>query len=63
MAKITNKQIRKHFGHNGCECIVRITRDGKVLRYGSDNTVDRSRDYWSVLGDKEKVIQDILRAA
>lgn len=63
MAKITNKQIRKNFGHNGCECIVRITRDGKVLRYGADNTVDRSRDYWSVLGDKEKVIQDILRAA
>lgn len=63
MAKITNKQIRKHFGHNGCECIVRVTRDGRVLRYGSDNPLDRSQDQWSILGDKEEVIQDILRAA
>lgn len=63
MTKVTNTQIRKHFGHNGCECIVKVTRDGKVLRYGSNNTADRSQDHWSILGNKEEIIQDILRAA
>lgn len=47
---ITNKQIRDYLGHNGCECRVRITRDGRVLRYGSPEPTDRSRDYWSYMG-------------
>lgn len=47
---MTNKEIREHLGHNGVECRVRITRDGKIYRHGSPVVTDRSKDYWALIG-------------
>jgi hypothetical protein len=46
----TLRAIRSYLGHNGAECVVRITRDGCVLRYGSPALTDRRADYWQDLG-------------
>lgn len=47
---MTNKQIREYLGHNGAECIVRIKRDGTVMRYGAPDPADRSKDFWQYWG-------------
>lgn len=52
MAKITDRAIREYLGHNGVECRVRIGRDGRVERYGSPNTTDRSKDFWAYMGTR-----------
>lgn len=52
------KEIRERLGHNGIECRVKICRDGKVLRYGSPNPFDRSRDYWQFMGHVSDQVGD-----
>ena len=47
---MTNKQIREYLGHNGHECRVRITRDGKIYRHGSAVVIDRTKDFWACMG-------------
>ena len=47
---MTNKQIREYLGHNGHECRVRITRDGKIYRHGSLVVIDRTKDFWACMG-------------
>ena len=47
---MTNKQIREYLGHNGHECRVRITRDGKIYRHGSPVVIDRTKDFWACMG-------------
>jgi len=54
---ITNKEIREYLGHNGRECKVVIRRNGSVERYGSPNETDRSKDFWTYIGE----IGDIRR--
>lgn len=59
MKKVTNKQIRNYLGHNGRECIVRVSRDGRVMRFGSSVTTDRSHDFWVLVGRKDEIVQEI----
>lgn len=59
MTKITDKSVREYFGHNGVECIVRISRGGKITRYGSTNVFDRSSDHWVDLGTREDAVREI----
>jgi len=33
--RITNKEIRDYYGHNGHECKVKIKRNGEIHRFGS----------------------------
>ena len=47
---MTNKQIREALGHNGHECRVRITREGKIYRHGSPVVIDRTKDFWAYVG-------------
>ncbi len=62
MAKrVTDREIREHMGHNGVECRVRITRDGKVERHGSPEPTDRSADYWAAMGTREEIARQIQR--
>jgi hypothetical protein len=66
MTKIpTNKTIREFLGHNGCECRVRIGRDGIVHRYGAPTPTDRSKDFWTIVGTRAEVAREMwsLRAA
>jgi len=59
--KVTKKQIREYYGHNGQDCRVRITRNGEVLRYGSPDPFDRSKDYWQFIcyiETAEKIVED-----
>lgn len=63
MTKVIDKQIRKHLGHNGCECIIRVSRDGRVMRFGSRVPSDRSQDYWILEGHKDEIVLQIERAA
>jgi len=62
MARITDKEIRECFGHNGVECVVRIKRNGEVYRYGSPDPFDRSEDYWHYLGTRERAVREIEAA-
>lgn len=59
MKKVTNKQIRNYLGHNGRECIVRVSRDGRVMRFGSSVPTDRSHDFWVLVGRKDEIVQEI----
>ena len=56
---VTDKEIRECFGHNGVECRVRIKRNGVVLRYGSPDLTDRSKDFWQWLGRREEIERDM----
>jgi len=55
--RITNKEIRDYYGHNGNECKVKIKRNGEIHRFGSPNYTDRSKDYWHYLGTKDFALQ------
>jgi hypothetical protein len=57
--QITDRDIREYLGHNGVECRVRVCRDFGVLRYGSPDPTDRSRDYWEWIGTRADLAQDI----
>lgn len=61
MTQITDKAIRDYMGHNGAECRVRVTRDGRVLRHGSPEPTDRSRDYWAWLGWRDDIVERMGR--
>ena len=56
---ISNKEIREHLGHNGAECRVVIHRDGRVDRFGSPEATDRSKDYWSYMGQVDEIKRDM----
>ena len=55
----TNSQIREYLGHNNRECRVRIKRNGEVWRYGSREDIDRSRDYWALVGYDNNIAADM----
>ena len=57
--KITDKMIREWYGHNGVECRVVIKRDGQIMRYGSPDCFDRSKDYWSHVGYRDETIREM----
>jgi len=62
MAKqMTHAEIREKLGHNGAECRVKITKDGRVLRHGSPVETDRSKDYWQDMGRVEDYERDTYR--
>ena len=54
MTKTRNQIIRDSLGHCPPECRVKISRLGKVSRYGSPNLSDRSKDFWSFCGWAEE---------
>ena len=54
MTKTRNQIIRDSLGHCPPECRVKISRLGKVSRYGSPNPSDRSKDFWSFCGWAEE---------
>ena len=56
---ITHKEIREYLGHNGAECKVVIHRDGQVFRHGSTEATDRSKDYWSYMGQVDEIKRDM----
>tara|TARA_R110002126_G_C10348807_1_gene491455 strand:+ start:771 stop:980 length:210 start_codon:yes stop_codon:yes gene_type:complete len=56
----TNSQIREYLGHNGRECRVRIKRNGEIWRYGSRQDIDRSCDYWALVGYDNNIVADML---
>jgi len=62
MTKFSNKAIREYLGHNGCECRVRISRDGSITRYGSPNPFDRSMDFWAPAGHVDDVTKDMANS-
>ena len=57
---VTNQQIREYLGHNGSECRVRISRDGRITRHGSPNPTDRSQDFWAYMGEKDDYPSTII---
>ena len=62
---ITDADIRSYLGHNGRECRVRVKRNGEVHRYGLPNVIDRSRDFWTYVGERDHfaaTIQDLRDA-
>jgi hypothetical protein len=63
MDKITDREIREYLGHNGSECRVRIQKDGTVLRNGSPNYTDRSKDEWLYLGKRDQFVREISAEA
>ena len=50
---MTNKQLREYLGHNGSECVVTISRQGVVKRYGSPDPFERSMDFWQYMGVRD----------
>lgn len=46
-----NKALREYYGHNGDTCKVVVKRNGDILRYGSPDASDRSKDFWHYVGD------------
>lgn len=63
MARITDRAIREYYGHNGVECVVKIKRNGEVHRYGSPDPVDRSKDYWHIVGTRDAAVREISQRA
>jgi hypothetical protein len=61
MKKVTDHQIRQHYGHNGLECRVTVSRlgDGRVMRHGSPDPTDRSKDFWTVIGSRVDAVREI----
>jgi len=61
MTTITDNEIRKYLGHNGCECRVRVLPNGQVERYGSRDPFDRSKDFWAFMGWRQDIAREMQR--
>jgi hypothetical protein len=59
ITKITDKAIRKYYGHNGVECRIRIGKDGLIHRHGSPNPTDRSKDFWAIICTHDEAVREM----